>query len=196
MLDISYLCSSIFSSKKRLVMLVRYAGRYRPAQVRFRLADPSHALSASSSNFVFKRPNFGFRETDRRTDRRNKHIPSWKLSSEQRMQNIARPHRGLLKSYRRDGQTVGLQSFSCLSCRIFNWGGVFCKSFCDGVKNKINVGWLTQYNQTWADSTLQNHFNKELRQIKWKRRVKYSFDRVSEKCRAAYHSRSYSRGLK
>ena len=51
-------------------MLVRYAGRYRPAQVRFRLADPSHALSASSSNFVFKRPNFGFRQTDGQTDRR------------------------------------------------------------------------------------------------------------------------------
>ena len=46
---------------------------------RGRFADP-----ASSSSFVFKRPNFGFRQTDRRTDgrtdRRNKHIlglPTW-----------------------------------------------------------------------------------------------------------------------
>ena len=41
-------------------------------------------LTASSSNFVFKRPNFGCRPTDRRTDRRNKHIlglPSEKLRS-------------------------------------------------------------------------------------------------------------------
>ena len=35
---------------------------------RVRFADPS----ASSSNFVFKRPNFGFRLSDGRTDRRNK----------------------------------------------------------------------------------------------------------------------------
>ena len=39
--------------------------------LRVRFADPP---SASTSNFVFKRPNFGFRQTDGRTDRRNKHI--------------------------------------------------------------------------------------------------------------------------
>ena len=43
-------------------------GDYHNTHVRF--ADP-----ASSSNFVFKRPNFGFRQrTDGRTDRRNEHI--------------------------------------------------------------------------------------------------------------------------
>ena len=30
--------------------------------------NPSHTLSASSSNFVYKRPNFGFKQTDRQTD--------------------------------------------------------------------------------------------------------------------------------
>ena len=35
--------------------------------LRVRFADPP---SASTSNFVFKRPNFGFIQTDRQTDRR------------------------------------------------------------------------------------------------------------------------------
>ena len=50
--------------KKKIEDVERGAGHF---------ADP-----ASSSNFVFKRPNFGFRQTDgqtgERTDRRNKHI--------------------------------------------------------------------------------------------------------------------------